>query len=371
MKKIFLHDLKSPYLEIKKELFSLWEKVFSEMKLFLGPLQQEFEKKFAEYCGTQYFVSCSSGTDALHLALRAAEIGKGDEVILPSFTFFATLEAVWMVGAKPVFAEVKEKDYTLDPEDVRRKITDKTKAIILVHLFGMPCDMDEFWGIKKEYPHIVLIEDSAQAHGAMYKDKKVGNLGDVSAFSFYYTKNIGALGEAGGVSTNSKEIYEKLKLLRVHGQRSSDYKSEIMGFNFRMDEIQAAVLLLKLKYIDKWNQRRREIARIYYENLKKREEVILPYEEENKKSVYHLFVIRTKKRNKLREFLNKNGVEAGIHYSLPCHLQPAAKFYGYKEGDLPLSEKLSREVLSLPSHPYLKDEDILYICEKIREFFIK
>jgi len=368
MKRIKLQDLHSPYLEIKDELFPLWEKVFSEMRLFLGPLQQEFEKNFAEYCETEYFVSCSSGTDALHLALRGAGIGEGDEVILPSFTFFATLEAVWMVGAKPVFAEVKEKDYTLDPEDVRRKITGKTKAIILVHLFGMPCDMDEFWKIKEEYPHIVLIEDSAQAHGAMYKDKKVGNLGDVSAFSFYYTKNLGALGEAGGVSTNNKEIYEKIKLMRVHGQRSG-YISEIMGFNFRMDEIQAGVLLLKLKYLDKWNKRRREIANIYMENLKGLEQIILPEEERDKKSVYHLFVIRTKKRDELREFLNKNGVDTGIHYPLPCHLQPAAKFYGYREGDLPLSEKLSKEVLSLPCHPYLKDEDVSYVCERIKEFY--
>ncbi len=340
------------------------------MKLYLGPVQEEFERKFADYCGTKYFVSCSSGTDALHLALRAAEIKENDEIILPSFTFFATLEAVWMVGAKPVFAEVKEKDYTLDPEDVRKKIRDKTKAIILVHLFGMPCDMEEFWEIKEKYPHIILIEDSAQAHGAMYKDKKAGNLGDLSAFSFYYTKNLGALGEAGGVSTNSKDFYDKIKLLRVHGQRKS-YISEIMGFNFRMDEVQAAVLLLKLKYLDKWNERRREIAKIYYENLKEIEEIKLPYEEKNKKSVYHLFVIRAKDRDKLKDFLNKKGIECGIHYPLPSHLQPAARFYGYKKGDLPLSEKLSEEVLSLPCHPYLKDEDVLYICEKIKEFYIK
>jgi dTDP-4-amino-4,6-dideoxygalactose transaminase len=370
MKRIKIADLYSPYLEIKEELFSLWEDIFSEMKLFLGPYQQKFEEEFAKYCGTKYFITCSSGTDALHLALRGAGIKQGDEVILPSFTFFATLEAVWMVGAKPVFADIKENDYTISPEDVKSKIKDKTKAIILVHLFGTPCDMEDFWEIKKQNKNIILIEDSAQAHGALYKNRKVGNLGDVSAFSFYYTKNLGALGEAGGVSTNSESIYEKIKLLRVHGQTSS-YRSEIMGFNMRMDEIQAAVLLLKLKFLDKWNKRRREIAKIYKENLKEIEEIILPEEIPNKKGVYHLFVIRAKKREELRRFLDKRGIDTGIHYPIPCHLQPAAKIYGYKEGELPVTEKLSKEVISLPCHPYMKEEEVLYICKKIKEFYTK
>ncbi|MEO0255176.1 MAG: DegT/DnrJ/EryC1/StrS family aminotransferase [candidate division WOR-3 bacterium] len=369
MKKIKLQDLYTPYTEIKEELFPLLEKIFSEMNLYLGPYQEEFEKKFAEYCGTKYFVSLSSGTDALHLALRGAGVEKDDEVILPSFTFFATLEAVWMVGAKPIFAEIKEDDFTIDPEDVRKKITKKTKAIILVHIFGTPCDMDEFWKIKENYPDIILIEDAAQAHGAIYRDKKVGNLGDVSAFSFYYTKNLGALGEAGGVSTNNKKIYEKIKLLRNHGQNKS-YFSEIMGFNFRMDEIQAAILLLKLKHLDKWNSRRREIAKIYYENLKSLKEIKLIKENKEKNSVYHLFVIRTKERDKLKEYLKKEGIETGIHYPVPCHLQPAAKFYGFKEGDLKITEKISKEVLSLPSHPHLKDEEVNFICEKIKEFYL-
>ncbi len=368
MKKIKLADLRSAYIEIKEELFSLWKEIFSEMKLFLGPYQQEFERKFAEYCGTKFFLTCSSGTDALHLALRGAGIGENDEIILPSFTFFATLEAVWMVKAKPVFAEVKKSDYTIDPEDVKNKITERTKAIILVHLFGTPCNMDKFWQIKRENPDIILVEDSAQAHGGKYKDEKVGNLGDVSAFSFYYTKNLGALGEAGGISTNHQEIYERMKLMRVHGQVSS-YESKMMGFNFRMDEIQAAVLLLKLRFLDKWNERRREIAKIYRDNLRDINEVILPKEDKNKKSVYHLFVIRAKDRDKLRVYLREKGIETGIHYPIPCHLQPAARFYGYKEGSLPLTEKLSREVISLPCHPYLKDEDVLYVCEKIKKFY--
>ncbi|MEN3045984.1 MAG: DegT/DnrJ/EryC1/StrS family aminotransferase [Candidatus Hydrothermales bacterium] len=265
--------------------------------------------------------------------------------------------------------EIKESDFTIDPEDVRSKITEKTKGIILVHLFGMPCDMKEFWEIKKNNPQIVLIEDSAQSHGALYEDKRAGNLGDVSAFSFYYTKNLGALGEAGGVSTNDYEVYEKLRLLRVHGQDKA-YVSKIMGFNFRMDEIQAAVLLLKLKHLDRWNSRRREIAKIYFENLKDIEEVKLIKEDENKKSVYHLFVIRAKDRDKLRAYLRENGIETGVHYPIPCHLQPAASFYGYKEGYLPLTERLCKEVLSLPCHPYLKDEDVLYICEKIKKFYL-
>lgn len=366
MKKIKLVDLLSPYMEIRKELYEEWEKVFKKMWLFLGENVQRFEKNFAEYCGTKYCVGVSSGTDALHLSLRACGIGEGDEVILPSFTFIATFEAIWMTGARPVFADIDEDTLCISPEEVKRKITSKTKAVIPVHLFGNVCDMDPLYELKRIHG-FYIIEDSAQAHGAEYKDKKVGNLGDVSAFSFYYTKNLGALGEAGGITTNNEKIYEELKLLRNHGQITS-YMSVKPGFNARLDEVQAAVLNLKLKKLDEWNERRRKIANIYRELLI---ETPCKFQETKKdvKHVYHYFVIRAPQRDKLAEFLRTNGVEVGIHYPFPCHLQKALEDCGYKEGDLPVTEKVAKEVLSLPSHPYLKDEDVEYICSLIKKFY--
>jgi|Deesub1362A_J573_1020465.scaffolds.fasta_scaffold00121_5 dTDP-4-amino-4,6-dideoxygalactose transaminase len=366
MKKIKLVDLISPYLEIKEELFKEWEKIFQKMWLFLGENVQKFERDFAEYCGVKYCVGLSSGTEALHLALRALGIGKGDEVILPSFTFIATFEAVWMVGAEPVFADIEEDTLCISPSDVEKKITSKTKAVIPVHLFGNVCDMEPIYELKKIHG-FYIVEDSAQAHGAEYRGKKVGSLGDVSAFSFYYTKNLGALGEAGGITTDSDEIYENLKLLRNHGQISS-YASINPGFNARLDEIQAAILNLKLKKLDRWNTRRREIAEIYRRLLSG-----LPCQfqktKEDVKHVYHYFVIRVPERDKLVEFLRKNGVDVGIHYPIPCHLQKAAENYGFKEGDLPVTEKVSKEILSLPCHPHLKDEDVEYICSLIKKFY--
>lgn len=366
MKKIKLVDLVSPYFEIKELLFKEWEKIFQKMYLFLGDNVQKFEKDFAEYCGVKHCVGVSSGTDALHLALRAVGIGEGDEVILPSFTFIATFEVVWMIGAKPVFADIEEDTLCISPSDVEKKITSKTRAIIPVHIFGNVCNMDSIYELKKIHG-FYIVEDSAQAHGAEYKGKKVGNLGDVSAFSFYYTKNLSALGEAGGITTNDDEIYENLKLLRNHGQVSS-YMSIKPGFNARLDEVQAAVLNLKLKKLDEWNERRRKIAELYRHLLSG-----LPCQfqktKENVKHVYHYFVIRVPERDKLVEFLRKNGVEVGIHYPFPCHLQKAVENYGFKEGDLPVTEKVSREVLSLPSHPYLNREDVEYICSLIRKFY--
>ncbi len=366
MKKIKLVDLVSPYLEIKEELFKEWEKIFEKMWLFLGENVQKFEKNFAEYCGTKYCVGVSSGTDALHLALRAVGIDEEDEVILPSFTFIATFEAIWMVGARPVFADIEEDTLCISPSDVKRKISSKTKAVIPVHLFGNVCDMDSLYEMKKVYG-FYIVEDSAQAHGAEYKGKNVGNLGDLSAFSFYYTKNLGALGEAGGITTNDDRIYEELKLLRNHGQ-VSPYMSVKPGFNARLDEIQAAVLNLKLKMLDKWNERRGRVAKLYKEFL-----FGLPVKfQETRpdvKHVYHYFVIRVPERDKLADFLRKNGIEVGIHYPFPCHIQKTVQEYKLKEGDLPVAERVSKEVLSLPSHPHLNDEDIEYICSLIRKFY--
>jgi len=366
MKKIKLVDLRSPYLEIEGELKKEWDRIFERMQLFLGENVREFEKNFAEYCGTKYCVGVSSGTDALHIALRAIGVKEGDEIIIPSFTFIATLEAVWMVGAKPVFADIDENTLCISPSDIKNKITERTKAIIPVHLFGNVCDMEEIYEIKKIYG-LYIVEDAAQAHGAEYKGKKVGSLGDLGSFSFYYTKNLGALGEAGGITTNDDKIYEELKLLRNHGQVSS-YSSIRFGFNARLDEIQAAVLNLKLKKLDEWNEKRIKIANLYRKFLKdtpcKFQEV-----KEGVKHVYHYFVIRVPERDKLVEFLRENGVEVGIHYPVPCHLQKASSIYGYKEGDLIVTEKVSKEIISLPCHPYLNEEDVEYISNLIKKFF--
>lgn len=358
-------DLKAQYKKIQIEIKQRLEKVLDSAQFILGDEVEEFEKNFASFCETEYCVACNSGTSALHLALLASEIKPDDEVILPAHTFIATVEAVSYCQAKPVFAEIDPQTYTLDPKQVKVKITGKTKAIIPVHLYGQPADLDPIKEICQK-GRMVLIEDAAQAHGARYKNKRLGSLGDISCFSFYPGKNLGAYGEGGAVVTNDESLAHKIRILRDHGQPKK-YHHETIGFNYRMDGFQGAVLNVKLKYIDEWNSIRRQKAKLYNELIDKAD-ITAPYEPDYAESVYHLYVVLSDNREKLKNYLEENGVSTGLHYPIPVHLQKAYQFLGYKKGDFPVTEKISDSLLSLPIYPELEDSKIQYICELINKF---
>ena len=359
-------DLKRQYTSIKTEISEVFNDILDSQKFILGEYVEKLEKSFAKYCRSRYCIAVNSGTSALYLALKALGIGYGDEVITVPNTFIATAEAISMCGATPVFVDIDEKTYNIDVEKIEAAITEKTKAIIPVHLYGQCADMDRINEIAEEY-NISVIEDACQAHGAEYKGKKAGSLGIAAAFSFYPGKNLGAYGDAGAVVTNNEDIAERIKLLRDHGSKKK-YYHEIIGGNFRMDAIQGAVLSIKLRYLDKWNNLRRENAKIYNEYLEDLDKIILPYELDHAKHVYHLYVIRTKKRDELQEFLNDNKIITGIHYPIPIHLQKAYKNLGYSEGDFPVAERIATEILSLPMFPELSHKEIEYITKKIKYF---
>ena len=348
--------------EIKKAVLE----VLDSGRFVKGPRVKKFEEEFAKYCGAKYGTAVSSGTAAIYLALRAIDVKKGDEVICPSFSFIATATPILMIGAKPVFVDVN-KNGLMNVDEVEKKITDRTKAVICVHLYGQMCDMDRIMELKEKYG-FYLIEDAAQAHGAEFKGKKAGSFGDFACFSFFPSKNLTVTGEGGMVLTNDEELDAKIKALRDHGrdyrQKDGKYISTMLGFNFRMSEIQAAVGIEQLKLLDNFIKKRRLIAKIYDEMLV--DIAVEPIkEEDNRKHVYHLYVIKTKYRDKLKEFLNLSGIETGIHYPIPIHKQPIFSEFTCK---LPITEKLCKEVLSLPIHPILKEEEVEYICRKIEEF---
>ena len=310
-------------------------------------------------------MALNNGTSALHLALRSLNIGENDEVIIPSWTFIATAWAVSYVGAKIVFADVDEETWQIDPEDVKRKITKRTKAIIGVHIYGQPFNINEIIKIANEY-NLYLIEDTAQAHGAEYYNKKVGTFGIVNAFSFYPSKNLGSYGEAGAIATNNDEIANRIKILRNQGQKVR-YEHVEIGYNMRMEGFQGAVLNVKLKYLDKWNERRREIAKRYLNEINnpkiKFQKVV-----EGGKGVYHLFVIKVKDREKFINHLEKFGVGYSFHYPKPVHLQKAYEFLNYKEGSLPITEELSRTTISIPLFPEMTDEEVDYVINVINDY---
>lgn len=361
-------DLKAQYQKIKIEIKQRLEKVLDSAQFVLGAEVEEFEKNFASFCEAEYCVACNSGTSALHLALLASGIKPGDEIILPAHTFIATAEAVSYCQAMPVFAEIDSRTYTLDPEQVKSKITEKTRAIIPVHLYGQPADLDPLKEICQR-GRMILIEDAAQAHGARYKKKRVGSFGDISCFSFYPGKNLGAYGEGGAVVTNDELLAHKIRMLRDHGQPRK-YHHQTIGFNYRMDGFQGAVLNVKLRYIDEWNSLRRQKAKLYNELLDKAD-VITPSEPDYAESVYHLYVILSENRERLKNYLEENGVGTGLHYPIPLHFQKAYQFLGYKKGDFPVTEKVSNSLLSLPIYPELDNSKIEYICELIKKFYPK
>ena len=362
-------DLKAQYDSIKDEIDNAIQNVLNTTSFIMGEELKKFEEEFARFCNVKYAIGVANGSDALILALRACGIGKGDEVITVPHTFISTTEAISNVGGKVVFVDIDPKTYTIDVTKIEEKINERTKAIIPVHLYGQPADMDPIMRLAKKY-NLKVIEDAAQAHGAEYKGEKVGSIGDVGCFSFYPGKNLGAYGDAGMVVTNSEEIAEKVKLLRNHGRITKKYEHEIEGYSSRLDNLQAAILRVKLRYLNKWNESRRENAKKYNELLNNIAGIITPYEAGYAKHVYHLYVIGVEKerRDKLREELKSKGVATGIHYPIPQHLQPAYSYLGYKEGDFPVTEKASQEILSLPIFAELTDEQIEEIVEVVIKF---
>jgi len=412
--RIPLVDLKKQYESIKPEIDSAIQAVINESAFTLGKYVESFEEDFAKYCGAKYCIGVSSGTDALHLALRACGIGRGDEVITVPNTFIATAEAISMTGAKPVFVDIDERTYDMDPQKLREflevncNINPKTsswadrqtgrlvKAIIPVHLYGQPCQIDSALEIAEQY-NLKVIEDACQSHGAVYyrcqmpdaryrmedfgyklrtknfqlstlnaKPCRVGSLGDAGCFSFYPGKNLGAYGDGGAVITNNPEIAQKLRLLRNHGEESK-YIHLIEGYCNRLHAMQAAILSVKLKRLDEWNRKRRENA-LAYDHLLKDTDIITPYVHNNVEHVYHVYVIRVKNRDGLRRALDLEGIATGIHYPIPLHLQPAYRDLGYKRGDFPMTERVAEEILSLPMFPELTQEQIEYIVKKIKDF---
>lgn len=359
-----LVDLKKQYQGIKKEVLSEISLALDGMQLFLGKNVQAFESDFARYCGAQFAIGVGSGTEALHVSLSACGIGPGDEVITVSHTFIATAEAIILAGARPIFVDIDPETYNIDTSQIERMINGKTRAILPVHLYGHPADMDPILELAEAYK-LKVIEDACQAHGAEYKGRRAGSLGDAGCFSFYFTKNLGAYGEGGMITTSSPEIAKKCRMLRDHGQEAK-YRHALMGINGRLDEIQAAVLRVKLPHLDDWTEKRRNIAQAYDAGLPS--SIVKPQEMAWAKHVYHLYVIRTPDRDELRAWLEEKDIGAGMHYPVPIHLQDAWRDYGGGDFSLPVTERITGEILSLPMYPGLTIEEADYICECIREF---
>jgi dTDP-4-amino-4,6-dideoxygalactose transaminase len=365
MNKIPCLDLKGQHQQIKKEVFELFEKVYENTAFSGGPFVEDFEKAFAAYTGTKHAIGVNNGTSALHLAMLALGIGAGDEVILPANTFIATAWGVSYVGATPVFVDCDPGNWEIDPAKIEKAITPKTKAIIGVHLYGMPFDVDAVAAIAKKH-NLFLIEDAAQAQGARYKGKTVGGFGEMACFSFYPGKNLGACGEAGGITTNNEKYQKHLHSLRNHGSMTRYYHDEI-GFNMRMGGLEGASLSVKVKYIEGWNNRRREIAKMYHAGIKN-PKIKMQAQPDWADSIYHLFVITCDAKDAFVKHLTDQNIHPGFHYPVPCHLQKAYAGLGYKEGDFPNSEYLAKHCVSLPMFAELSNEDVNRVIDVINKF---
>jgi dTDP-4-amino-4,6-dideoxygalactose transaminase len=361
-----LVNLRAQYAPLKDEILRGIEHVFDGMMLFLGENVQALETEFAQFCGASYGVGVSDGTAALHTILRAMNIGHGDEVITVSHTFIATPEAILLAGAKPVFVDIDPITYLMDVSKIEAKITPRTKAILPVHLYGQIVDMDPLIELAHKY-HLRVIEDACQAHGAEYKGRKAGTLGDAAAFSFYYSKNLGAYGEGGFITTNDGELYRNIRMIRDHGSERR-YYHDLVGMNARLDEIQAVVLRAKLPHLAEWNQRRRAHAALYNQLLQA-SPAVTPVEKNGNGHIYHLYVIRVPRRDELQAWLKERGIFTGIHYPVPNHLQPALKSLGYKQGDFPVTEQVVGEIISLPMFAELTDEEINSVVTSLNEFY--
>ena len=368
--KIPLLDIPASYDEILADVEKNIGQVIQSGQFILGPIVEELEKKISAYCGTSYAVGVSSGTDALLISLMAAGIGEGDEVITSPFTFFATAGSIARLGARPVFVDIEKDSFNIDPNRIEQSITNKTRAIIPVHLYGQSVNMDPILALARK-SNLVVIEDAAQAIGSEYQGQRAGSMGDYGCFSFFPTKNLGGFGDGGMVTMSSEDIYNQVKTLRVHGS-SLKYYHEVIGGNFRIDALQAGIILAKLKYLDQWTEKRRENAKTYGRLFKERgltDQLTIP-SEVAQRHVYNQYVIRVqKKRNELRSFLSENNVSTEIYYPLPLHLQDCFASLGYKKGAFPESEKAANETIALPIFPELTQNQISHVVNKIDNFF--
>jgi len=389
MTRIPFLDLTTPHSNLEDELVAVFLEALRSGRFIGGPMVEGFEKDFADFCNTKYCIGTGSGTDALRFALIAAGIKNGDTVITVPNTFIATTEAITQVNALPEFVDIDEQTYNIDSEKLReyietrcyidditgrpvnRETQSPVTAIVPVHLYGQMADMDSILELAEKY-NLIVIEDACQAHGAEYFSRKenqwrkAGSMGKAAAFSFYAGKNLGACGEGGAVTTNNEEIAGKVRMLRDHGQ-AKKYLHDMEGYNGRLDAIQAGILQIKLKHLPEWNENRKQKAHLYNEFLGKVDGIITPYEPGWVKSVYHLYVIRTQKRDDLQQLLSENHIATGLHYPIPLHLQKAYKHLGYKEGDFPISEKIAQEILSLPMYPNLTTDQQRQVVERIKE----
>ncbi|ACD52818.1 MULTISPECIES: DegT/DnrJ/EryC1/StrS family aminotransferase [Clostridium] len=389
-----LIDLKAQYKSISEDLDRVTKEVLSSANYIMGKNVSDFEKDFADYIGVKHAISVGNGTDALVIALKSLGIGAGDEVITSTFTYFASAECISAVGAKPVFVDAEKDTFNIDPSKIEEKITKKTKAIIPVHIFGQSADMDEINKIAKKY-NLKVIEDACQAVGAKYKGKMIGALSDMACFSFFPTKNLSCAGDGGMIVTSDDNVATIARALRTHGSGETGqkaynllnninedidksntgddtvynplkYYNYLIGYNSRLDAIQAAILKVKLPHLDKWNSKRKEIAKIYDENFKD-SNVVTPSVREENESVYHQYVLQTEDREKMLNKLKDKGVAAGVYYPVPLHLQKVYKDLGYKEGDMPVAEYLSHRTFAIPIYPELTEEQIRYIIDSIKE----
>ncbi len=363
--KIPMVDLVKQYKSIKKEINKEIDKVLESGWFIMGPNVEAFNNEMAEYTETKYGIGCASGTDALQLCLMAIDIKPGDEVITTPFTFVATAEVIALLGAKPVYVDIEEDSYLIDIHKIENAITDKTKAIIPVHLFGQTADMDRINKIAKEH-NIYVIEDACQAVGAKYKSKSACSLGDMGCLSYFPAKNLGAFGDGGHVLTSNKEIAEKVRIIMDHGS-DKRYHHSRLGINSRLDALQAAILKVKLKYIDEWNEARKDRAALYTELLKKAN-VKTPVIKEYNDHVFHQYSIQVENRDGLQEHLKKAGVASAIHYPIPLHLQPAYAKFSKGKGSFPVAEKTAKHIISLPMYPELGEKEIQFIAQKIIEY---
>ena len=367
MKVPFL-DLKVQYESIRDEIAIALQEVLDNTAFAGGPFVEKFEKEFASFCQCEFAIGVSSGTAALWLTLLGLGIGAGDEVITVPNTFIATAEAISFSGAKPVFVDIDEQTYNINPELLEGAITPRTKAIIPVHLYGQTADMDHIMEIARAHG-LFVVEDACQAHGAEYRGRRAGSIGDAGCFSFYPGKNLGAYGEAGAVVTNNAELAEKIRMFRDHGQAKKYYHS-IIGWNARMDGFQGAVLSVKLKHLPAWNQARRKNAQLYNDFLADVDDVIAPIEADYARHVYHIYAIRTQNRDALIRALTEKDIFCGIHYPIPIHLQDAYKFLGYKKGSFPVAEKCAEELVSLPMFPEMRREHIEAVIKEISKIIV-
>lgn len=362
-----LVDLGAQYQTIKIEIDDAIRKCVTESNFIKGKDVAKFEDAFSSYIGSKHCMGCANGTDAIEIILKALGIGTGDEVIVPALSWISTAEAVSNVGAEPVFVDICERTYTLDPNLIENKINERTKAIIPVHLYGCPANMDEIMKIASKHS-LFVVEDCAQSHGAVYKNEKTGNFGIASAFSFFPSKNLGAFGDSGAIVTNDKDLYEKVKRIANHGQLYTKHQHEITGRNSRLDTLQAAILNVKLKYLEDWNAKRFELAQEYIKKLSS-SSLMVPNIPENRTHVFHIFSVRTPERNKLCSILDKNGISWGIHYPSPLPFVEAYCYKRHVKNEFPVASKITSEICSIPIYPEMTESQLNFICNLLRENF--